>query len=47
MIAASSMIAPWQATILVWIFIAKFIHLCLFGRRGRKWGGGDDIGSHR
>lgn len=47
MIVASSMIAPWQADILVWVFVAKMVSLILFGRRGRGWGGGDDIDSHR
>lgn len=47
MIVASSMIADWQATILVWVFAIKAVHLFFFGRRGRKWGGGDDIRSHR
>lgn len=39
MITASSMIAPWQATILVWVFVVKAASLFLFGRRGWKWSG--------
>lgn len=37
MIVASSMIAPWQAQILIYLFALRVVSLLIFGRRGSKW----------